>query len=216
MLLSELRFGALLAYSPRGSDAAAASSRRFVTQLKRDRVNAATRTSFSVRLAHFLARHAELADLLGLFGPDVCLVPVPRRSQSRPGTLWVPLRLAVALRDAGLAGEVLTLLRRTQAVPKSATSAASARPLAGTHAESLGIDAQLLGSSRLLLIDDVVTRGATMLGAASRLRESYPSTPIAAFAAMRTISSPADFRGLLDPVVGQIVLRPQGDTLRRP
>ena len=215
MLLSRLPFGSLLAYSPRGEDDAASLSRTLCGDLKRNRVNASER-SFSVRMAGYLGGHAQRPELAKLFGPDVCLVPVPRSKVLAPGDLWVPLQLALALRDTGLAGETLTLLRRRVHVPKAAASPPSLRPLPEAHASSLAVDAQLLRSSRLLLVDDIVTRGATLLGAASRLHEAYPSTPIAAFAAMRTISSPDDFHGVLDPAVGEITLRPQGDTLRRP
>ncbi len=184
--------------------------------LKGDRADPATGSSFVSRLARFLAGRNDVPRLAELFGRDVCLVPVPRSKIIEPNDRWVPLQLAHALRDAGLGGEVLTLVRRVHAIPKAAWSSAAARPLPEAHASSLPVDAQLLRSSRLLLFDDVVTRGATLLGAASKLHEIYPSTPIAAFAAMRTLSEPADFHGLLDPVVGLITLRPQGDTFRRP
>ena len=215
MLLSRLPFGSLLAYSPHGETDAASLSRTLRDDLKRDRVNASGR-SFSIRMAAFLSGHAQRPELAKLFGPDVCLVPVPRSKLPASGDAWVPLQLALALRDAGLAGETLPLLQRRIALPKAATSPPSLRPLPEAHASSFAVEAQLLRSSRLLLVDDIVTRGATLLGAASRLNEAYPSTPIAGFAAMRTISSPDDFHGLLDPVVGEITLRPQGDTLRRP
>jgi phosphoribosylpyrophosphate synthetase len=70
--------------------------------------------------------------------------------------------------------------------------------------------------SNILLIDDIVTRGATLLGAASRLAEAFPKTKICAFAAMRAITSEKEFDQEYSPVIGKIVLRQQGDTLRRP
>ena len=68
----------------------------------------------------------------------------------------------------------------------------------------------------IILVDDVVTRGATLLDAANRLADAFPETPIRAFAAMRTISNPEEFNELYDPCVGTIDLRESGDTLRRP
>jgi len=68
----------------------------------------------------------------------------------------------------------------------------------------------------ILIVDDIVTRGATLLGAANRLRESYPGVPIKAFAAIRTVSTPSDFRDLIQPLRWTITLRPDGSTLRRP
>jgi len=66
------------------------------------------------------------------------------------------------------------------------------------------------------LIDDVVTRGATLLGAANRLAESYPDAQIAAFAALRAIGNPAEFKSVNNPVKGVITLQSNGGTLRRP
>jgi hypothetical protein len=216
MLLSELRFASLLAYSPRGDSEAAVHSRLSRDALKGDVADARTGVSFAVRMARYLSSRPDLGELMAFLGRDVCLVPVPKSTPIKPGMLWVPERLAVAMQQAGLGNEVVALLRRAHRVPKAATSAASERPLPEIHATSLVVDAQLLHSSRLLLIDDVVTRGATLLGAASKLHEAYPETQIAAFTAMRTISDPAAFHEVLAPAVGLIQLRPQGDTLRRP
>lgn len=67
----------------------------------------------------------------------------------------------------------------------------------------------------ILLVDDIVTRGTTMLGAASRLRDVFPGVHIRAFAAMRTITPPATFNAIYDPCKGEITLNGQ-DTFRRP
>lgn len=66
-----------------------------------------------------------------------------------------------------------------------------------------------------MIVDDVVTRGATLLGAASRLSEAYPQASIRAFAAMRTVSNPDEFREIRDPVMGKIVYR-SGEAYRHP
>jgi len=57
----------------------------------------------------------------------------------------------------------------------------------------------------VVLIDDVVTTGSTMLGSARRILDRYPEAQIVGFAAMRTVSDPHKFRGTLDPVAGCIV-----------
>ena len=46
----------------------------------------------------------------------------------------------------------------------------------------------------VILVDDVVTSGATILGVASKLAERFPDVEIKAFAAMRTISDPLKVR----------------------
>jgi phosphoribosylpyrophosphate synthetase len=59
----------------------------------------------------------------------------------------------------------------------------------------------------ILLIDDIVTRGATFLGAANRLIDALPHAHIRAFAIMRTISEPSAFVHIRDPRIGTIQLR---------
>ena len=67
----------------------------------------------------------------------------------------------------------------------------------------------------ILLVDDIITRGATMLGAANKLRNTFPLARIRGFAAMRTISPPDIFNQAYDPCLGVITFNGQ-DTFRRP
>lgn len=63
-----------------------------------------------------------------------------------------------------------------------------------------------LDGARIVLVDDVVTRGSTFLAAASRISEVYPDHEIKVFALVRTVS-----RGAVDemvsPRVGTITIR---------
>lgn len=47
----------------------------------------------------------------------------------------------------------------------------------------------LFEPDEILLVDDVVTRGATLLGAANKLVDAYPNARISTFAAIRTINT---------------------------
>ncbi|MDQ3902584.1 MAG: hypothetical protein M3247_02875 [Thermoproteota archaeon] len=69
--------------------------------------------------------------------------------------------------------------------------------------------------TEILLVDDVITRGATFFGAANRLKVAFPTSRIRAFAAMRTISRPEEFRAITDPCIGNISIFGQ-DTFREP
>jgi len=69
---------------------------------------------------------------------------------------------------------------------------------------------------RILLIDDIVTSGSTVVGAANRLYEAFPGTQISTFAAMRTISRKIEFGSEYSPYVGNIHLYPDGGCWRRP
>lgn len=133
-------------------------------------------------------------------------------------TLWVPDRIAKSLVEKGIGGEVVACLSRAVAVPKSATSDAPDRPKPLRHFETLAFQERISQPpDEILLIDDVVTRGATMWGAANRLAEAYPEAVIRGFAAVRTISNPIEFEELYRPVKGTIEFREDlQDMLRRP
>lgn len=72
-------------------------------------------------------------------------------------------------------------------------------------------------AGREISIDDIMTRGATLMGAANRLNDAFPNAHIRAFAAMRTISNSDEFHEMYTPCVGVITYRSnQDDTIRRP
>ncbi len=60
-----------------------------------------------------------------------------------------------------------------------------------------------------------MTRGATALGAANRIKEAFPNAKIRVFAAMRTISNPYEFSSFIAPCTGKIKLAGT-ETFRRP
>lgn len=148
------------------------------------------------------------------------LVPVPGSAPlQRPD--WVGERLAWCLRELGLGAEVWPLLRRRYAVRKSAFAPLGERPSVPEHyasfavdmnvesralAEKRGFAARSGGSGlRLTLVDDVITRGRTMLAAARRLRESFPGAEVCAFALLRTLGPREVMRQILDPCEGQVL-----------
>ena len=59
----------------------------------------------------------------------------------------------------------------------------------------------------LCLVDDVITKGATMLAAASRLAEIYPRATIVGFALVRTLGFVDDIDRIVEPAVGTITFR---------
>ncbi|HJW18946.1 MAG TPA: hypothetical protein VJ571_00110 [Candidatus Nitrosotalea sp.] len=149
------------------------------------------------------------------FKTNPVLVPTPNSSLNRLGTLWVPQRIATALVRKGLGSKVVECLSRVTPLPKSATSLAANRPKAFEHYDSMKVKKILHEPDEILLIDDVVTRGSTLLGAANKLADAFPHAHIRAFAAMRTISSQSDFTKINDPCTGTITLV-NDDTFREP
>lgn len=222
MRLSELEFGSLLSYTPRGDSPEEKYSRDVMACLKKDgfvRKNGSVQGRtilISEWVAHTIQQNRTELPFAAFFQPTTVLVPTPKSSLMKPHTLWVPDRLAAALVGRGLGKEVARCLKRSQSVPKAAFSAAEDRPLPDRHYKSMKVQGRLFEPDEILLVDDVITRGATLLGAANRLIDVFPKAHIRAFAAMRTISSPDDFENVYHPVVGTIKLRELGDTLRRP
>lgn len=150
------------------------------------------------------------------FQPNTILVPIPKSSLMQPNTLWVPERIANALVAVGLGKQVASCLVRSKAVPKAALSSPSERPTTEQHYESLSVQGSLSKIDEILLVDDVITRGATLLGAANRLAEAFPQSSIRAFAAIRTISNQYEFESIYAPCTGTIDLYETGNTFRRP
>lgn len=197
-----LRFAALLVYTPRYRDVAGIGVRpRKVMGWVKD-----ARSDVLRRIAT-LCRELESTAFKGVFGPDATLVPVPRSAPRRTDdTLWPGLSLARALHEHGLGRDVQQLLERTRAVPKAHGSPGGERPNVGTLGGSLRWRGDL-GSDleRVVLVDDVVTRGTTFLSARDVIRNVQPGLEVEGFAAIRTMSFEV-VETPLDPVRGTITL----------
>lgn len=213
---SELQFGSLLAYCPRGTSREHLESQQWMRYLKGDQYLPA----FASTAARFIAARmrARLTEtpFASWFGSATILVPIPRSAPAREHGLWIPHRVSQAFVVEGLANSVLTCLLRTRAVPKSSWTPAALRPKFGEHFESLSCTAEMQFEQDLLLVDNIVTRGATLLAAAERLRTAIPSARIRAFSVMRTVSEPEDFVSLFAPTLGVIRLAESGECFRSP
>ena len=140
------------------------------------------------------------------FGPNVTLVPVPGSAPHREAnSLWVAERMSAALQGAGLGASVWPTLHRKVVVPKSAWAARGERPTVEAHITSLDLTDRIPPTGRLLLVDDVVTKGRTMVAAATVLADALPGVEIRAFAALRTLGLVPDIATYTDPVVGEIL-----------
>ena len=219
MRLTKLEFGALLTYTPRGYSVKIQDAREFMIALKNERFVEDPQNGKLVLMSEWIAktiqRNMTTLPFASFFQPNTILVPTPKSSLMKPDTLWVPMRIASALARIGL-GKVLPCLTRIKSVPKATSSLPKDRPTPAEHYKSLRVDGSLSKPDEIVLVDDIITRGATLLGAANLLADAFPQTRIRAFAAMRTISNPSEFDKLYDPCIGTIELRESGDTLRRP
>ncbi len=162
-------------------------------------------------------RVSEMPLLTGFFDSADVLVPVPGSEPWDSDFVSVTEHLAVALAREGLGRGVWAGLRRVRAVGKSATAAPGERPTVAKHYDSFAVEGanSLTASPRFVLIDDVVTKGRTLLAAAARLQEAFPGAQIRAFALLRTMGLVPEVNRLLDPCVGEIRWR-AGDAHRSP
>ena len=218
--LTKLEFASILSYIPReGGGDLGDQSRDMMRILKDGRMIGSPPAPLADLIVSLIKSGVpDLADIASLFRPTTLLVPVPKSSLFKEGSLWVPEQIANSFVRSGLGDRSARLLSRTRAIAKAATSLSSGRPrpTAIEHVQTLSVQTELTSAEEIVLIDDVVTTGSTLLGCANKLLESYPSTPIRGFAAMRAVSNPSDFKHTLDPVVGSITLRSGGRCHRQP
>lgn len=150
-----------------------------------------------------------------LFVPEALLVPVPGSTPAATAR-WAAGQLAAALNEIGLGHGVWVGLERRSPVRRSAAAPAGERPTVREHYESFEL-ARVPREvpSRIVLVDDVITKGRTLFAAALRLRDALPHADIRAFALIRTLGLVNRVDRLLAPCEG--VVRWTGvDTLREP
>jgi hypothetical protein len=197
-MIEALAFASCYVYSPTGNGLICARSRLLRALLKDGDAR------FMIQYAERVREQARLpARLGGFFLAGDVLVPVPRSAPKTGGT-WVAAELAHAFVQQGLGAMTWPGLRRIRAVRKSATSARGARPSIASHYDSFRIEPPAFHAASVVLIDDVITRGRTLLAAASRVSEALPGAEIRAFALLRTLGRVTGIRHLLDPCRGEI------------
>ena len=218
MRLNKLEFGALFSYSPHGETQEASLSRSVRTAIKNDEFvfSSGKQIPMSMLIAESIQNPSHSLPFGYLFDPAPILVPARSSSLMKSNSLWVPMRIATALKQSGLGREVSKSLDRTKSLPKSATSDSATRPTAAQQYDSLEVQKLLTEPESILLVDDVVATGATLIGAANRLLDVYPKARIAAFAALRTVTKPEDFRGINESVRGINYLIPFWQDASRP
>ncbi|HTD74569.1 MAG TPA: phosphoribosyltransferase [Steroidobacteraceae bacterium] len=208
-MIEALAFASCYVYSPSGNGMICARSRLLRALLKEG--DARFMTQYAVRVREQALLPARLS---GFFLAGDVLVPVPRSAPKTGGT-WVAAELAQALVEQGLGAMTWPGLRRICAVRKSATSAPGARPSVASHYDSFRMEPPAFRPAGVVLIDDVVTKGRTLLAAASRVRDAIPGVEIRAFALLRTLGRVTGVNHLLEPCRGEIRWA-RGDALRDP
>lgn len=211
-MIRAVAFASCYVYSPCGSCAASERSRLLRALIKTGDARIIFKYALRVR-----QRVSEMPLLTGFFDSADVLVPVPGSEPWDSNLVSVTEHLALALAREGLGQGVWAGLRRVRAVGKSATAAPGERPTVAAHYDSFAVEGTdtLSASPHFVLIDDVVTKGRTLLAAAARLQDALPGARIRAFALLRTMGLVPEVNRLLDPCVGEIRWR-AGDAHRSP
>jgi len=211
-MIPSIAFASCYIYAPGGRCEVSERSRSLCALLK------AGDARLIRKYAQCVKQHARACPpIAGFFSSSDVLVPVP--GSQATGTLCgsVAGLLAEALVREGLAADHCDCIRRVWPVRKSATAAPRERPSVERHYDSMAVELTCVSvdPAHLTLVDDVVTRGRTLLAAATRLHDAFPRARIQAFALLRTMGFAPRVDRLLDPCIGEIAWR-GGDARRTP
>jgi hypoxanthine-guanine phosphoribosyltransferase len=80
----------------------------------------------------------------------------------------------------------------------------------------LAIESLLVNPSRITVVDDVLTKGATLLAVTSIVKTHVPNADVRAFAMLRTMGLQPDVEAIVAPCVGTITLTATGEAWRSP
>lgn len=208
---SDLSFASFFQYSPRGSLEVSVKSQRL-----RDVVKAARATDLDAVARRIHRGVVEEGALTGFLREDAVLVPAPRSAPLVKGGLWPAERIARALVGVGLGSEVQPLLRRVQSVPKAAFAGPGERPTVARHVETLRADRHLGEPRRLIVVDDIITKGAMLAACGTVLRQVYPDAEVLGFAVVRTRGLMPEIDSIVAPCLGVIRLDASGEVHRSP
>jgi len=211
-LLSEIIYSSYVAFSPYGSTQAARESVTVRNHLKSGREELIRQA-----IAHLKKNNLETFD--DVFGEDVIFVPAPRSSLLLPDSVWPSMMLSKVLLSEGLGKDICPCLKRTAAVPRSSTAKQKGRPRTTTiqHYDSMEVERDLIDPDQIVVVDDIVTKGAMLVGSVSRVQEAFPNSNVKSFCLLRTFSfdNNKEINRLIDPIVSSVVFYPSSGKVWR-
>ena len=207
MLPFSLAYVTFADYSPRGNSKESQKSQKLVGRLKRGDPKLLT------NLATTVLEREDAAVVRDCLSGSI-LVPIPRSTPMVPGAIWPSRAICDALLDAGLADGIVEGITRATPVTRSATANAKDRPSPLTHFESLESSFDLLGPQRLVLVDDVLTKGSTSAGCAMRASEGVAEREVSVFSVFRTLGFQPNIERVVNPSSGTVIVHRSGKVFR--
>ncbi|QQR91071.1 MAG: hypothetical protein IPJ88_04890 [Myxococcales bacterium] len=202
--LSSIKYASFWVYSPRGKSLESEKSQLLVINyIKKSKPYRDYKTIFHYG-AELVARDSQYASIKSFFGQHDVLVPVPNSAKRRGNELWPSFELAQGLLANGLGQRVEPLLERGITVQKSATAELGQRTTVKEHFDSLKVKELLTPPERIMLVDDVITKGRTIFAAACKLKAAFPETDIRVFAIVRTKGLVPEIEYIREPAVGAV------------
>jgi hypothetical protein len=201
---SNIPFVSFLQYAPQGVSSTSRESKAVILQIKTDGFFA-HKQIIPYAIERFEQKLGNLEDYRDWFSQNTFLIPAPRSAPIVTGGVWPSHRICEELNKRNLGGRILPCIKRTVAIQKSATARGN-RPNPIDHYNSVEVDKRtplLFQPDRILLVDDVVTRGSTFLGLVARLQESFPVADVLCFGLVRTMSK-MEIDSMAAPVSGHI------------
>ena len=142
-------------------------------------------------------------------------MPVPGSGKTAQGNFWAPKTICDVLYAKGIGADVLPILERTHGVQKSAYASPGERPTVQTHFDSMLATIDLSTPTEITLVDDVITKGATMMAAALRIWAVHPNATIYGFAVFRTRNFDDDIAAVVAPSFGKLRYSEEVDSIAR-
>lgn len=180
-----MRYISLFRYEPRASGDLANKCKGIVFAIKNDSALDGTPASEAVgrALDQLRRTHNGLSEV---FDGSASLVPVPRSAPRSKDALWPSLRIAQSLQRHSLGEEVLIAVERIKNI-RASHSSGKDRPSVAEHRETLKCCLPLNAKpQRIVLVDDVITKGATAWACREVILEAVPEAEIVTFAAVST------------------------------
>jgi hypothetical protein len=208
---SDLEFGSYLVYPSPAKTEAEQNPKAFILAVKRDAILKGHGSAIQLAIRR-LRQTVGSTPLVDWLDGTAILVPTPASGLLLRNAVWSARSICQAMVAAGLGSKTLTCVQRIKPIRKSAYCEPGERPTLREHYDTMIVKAVTDRPQNIVLVDDVITRGATLGGGAARLMEAFPDARVRAFAIAHTES---DMKDWISPCLGRISCWTDGGGVNR-